>query len=248
MTKTTLLAYEEEGQGRPLLLIHGWMMQGRMFEPLRPLLTMRYRLIVPDLRGQGGSRNLPPPYSPEQYATDLIKLLDHMGIQQTDVLGYSQGGIVAQELVHQAPERVERLILACTFAHNIQTPREWVEAWLLAWLIRLLGAERLVAMTLRNSTELTPAQVADLQAMVAANDQATVIASYREMMRFDSRPWLAEIECPTLIVAGAQDTTVPIHHARQLHSLIPGSDLQVIQGAGHGLLQTHTEALAAAIG
>ena len=68
---------------------------GDMFEPVVDHFAMKYRVIVPDLRGHGQSRNLPPPYSPSQLAADLAKLFDHLGIRSVMVLGYLQGGAIA---------------------------------------------------------------------------------------------------------------------------------------------------------
>ena len=74
-----------------------------MFEPVIKHLASRYRLIVPDLRGHGRSWELLPPYTTEQLASDLARLLDHLDIESTVVLGYSQGGAIAQQLVLDFP-------------------------------------------------------------------------------------------------------------------------------------------------
>jgi 3-oxoadipate enol-lactonase len=95
------------------------MITGEMFEPVLAQLARRQRVIVPDLRGHGRSRGLPPPYSVPQLAADLVGLLDQLGIGATDVLGYSQGGAVAQQLVLDHPQRCARLVLACTYAFNM---------------------------------------------------------------------------------------------------------------------------------
>lgn len=68
-----------------------------------------------------------------------------------------------------------------------------------------------------------------------------MLKAWRAMMRFDSRPWLARIACPTLVVAGSTDIGIPAHHARTLHQGIPQARLAVVEGAGHALIWTHTE-------
>jgi pimeloyl-ACP methyl ester carboxylesterase len=93
-----LLYFTERGSGLPLLLVHGLMVTGEMFEPVVGRLATRHRVIVPDLRGHGSSRGLPPPYTAAQLAADLARLLDHLGVDATAVLGYSQGGAIAQQL------------------------------------------------------------------------------------------------------------------------------------------------------
>src|SRR6188474_3075556 len=86
-----LLYFTERGSGPPLLLVHGLMVTGEMFDPVIEHFATRHRVIVPDLRGHGRSRGLPPPYTAAQLASDLARLLDHLGIDSTALLGYSQG-------------------------------------------------------------------------------------------------------------------------------------------------------------
>jgi pimeloyl-ACP methyl ester carboxylesterase len=119
-----LVSFVERGSGPPLLLVHGMMFTGEMFEPAYDQLATRHRLIVPDLRGHGRSRGLTPPYTAARLASDLPRLLDHLGIDSTAVLGYSQGGAVAQQLVLDFPKRCNRLVLACTYACNTAAFRE----------------------------------------------------------------------------------------------------------------------------
>src|SRR6266511_3769142 len=137
-----LLYFTERGSGPPLLLVHGLMVTGEMFEPVIEPLATRHRVIVPDLRGHGRSRGLPPPYHAAQLASDLARLLDHLDVHSTAVLGYSQGGAIAQQLVLDHPRRCDRLVLACTYAFNMATPREWLEGHLAPLLIRGLGMRR----------------------------------------------------------------------------------------------------------
>src|SRR5947208_596608 len=98
-----------------------------MFDPVIDRFAVRHRVIVPDLRGYGGSRGLPPPYTARQLAADLPRLLDHLEIGSTAVLGYSHGGAIAQQLALDYPNRCNRLVIACTYACNMATPREKLE-------------------------------------------------------------------------------------------------------------------------
>jgi pimeloyl-ACP methyl ester carboxylesterase len=86
-----LVYFIERGSGPPLLLVHGLMVTGEVFEPIIERFAPRYRVIVPDLRGHGRSKQLPPPYTAAQLASDLVGLLDRLGITSTAMLGYSQG-------------------------------------------------------------------------------------------------------------------------------------------------------------
>src|SRR5438034_7239621 len=97
VTSSGLLYFSEHGSGPPLLLVHGLMVTGEMFYPVIEHFATRHRVIVPDLRGHGRSRGMPPLYNAAQLASDLARLLDHFGIDSTAVLGYSQGGAIAQQ-------------------------------------------------------------------------------------------------------------------------------------------------------
>jgi pimeloyl-ACP methyl ester carboxylesterase len=92
---TEQLCIRQVGNGRSLLLIHGLLMNGDMFEPVLESLSKGYHVLVPDLRGFGRSGQLAPPYTVEQHARDLEQLLKSLSISSTVVLGYSQGGVVA---------------------------------------------------------------------------------------------------------------------------------------------------------
>src|SRR5512147_1905779 len=98
LAPSELIFFTERGSGPPLLLVHGLMVTGEMFEPVIEHFSARHRLIVPDLRGHGRSRGLLPPYTVAQIASDLSRLLDHLGVDSAAVLGYSQGGAIAQQL------------------------------------------------------------------------------------------------------------------------------------------------------
>ena len=112
------LFVEQSGAGSPLLLIHGLMVSGVMYQGVVPALTTHYRVIVPDLRGHGRSGALGEPDSVEQLARDLAQLLDDLQVDSAHVLGYSQGSAVAQQFARDYPSRVRGLVLACTYAYN----------------------------------------------------------------------------------------------------------------------------------
>jgi pimeloyl-ACP methyl ester carboxylesterase len=241
-----LLYFTERGSGPPLLLVHGLGMSGDMFEPIVESLARRHRLIIPDLRGCGKSRNLPPPYSVKQQAADLAALLDHLGIAASDALGYSQGGPVVEQLALDYPGKVRRLILSNTYAYNMATLREKIEGHIVPLLIRLLGVRLFVDLIIAQGLKQIPqerrAWVASLIARTwGESDPKSLALAWREAIAFDSRSRLHEIRCPTLVIAGSHDTAVPIHHAKMLHDGIASSKLVVIEGADHALMWAHPD-------
>jgi pimeloyl-ACP methyl ester carboxylesterase len=241
-----LVYFLDRGSGPPVLLVHGLGMSGDMFGPVVEPLARRHRLIIPDLRGCGRSRKLPPPYSVKRQAADLAALLDHLGIASSDALGYSQGGPVVQELTLDYPERVRRLVLSNTYAYNMATVREKLEGHFVPLLLRLLGVRLFVKLLISQGLKEIPkeqaAWVANLIACTWGEaDLKSITLAWREAMAFDSRGRLKEIKCPTLVVAGSNDTAVPMHHAKMLNDGIAGSRLAVIQGADHALLWAHPD-------
>lgn len=238
------LFFTEHGSGPPLLLVHGLMVTGDMFEPVVEHFATRHRVIVPDLRGHGRSRGLPPPYTPRQLASDLSHLLDHLAIDSTAVLGYSQGGAIAQQLALDHPRQCDRIVLVCTFAFNMATAREKVEGHLLPLTLRVLGSRRLAKLVVSQAgRQLGTERAAWLAGLMADQDRRLMVSAWRGAMAFDSRSRLAEIACPTLVVAASNDRAVPMHHANMLRAGIAGSRLVVIDGADHALIWTHPEEL-----
>lgn len=239
---TDLLYFTEHGSGPPLLLVHGVMISGAMFEPVIAQFARRHRVIVPDLRGHGQSRGLPPPYTAAQLAFDLARLVDHLGIDSVMVLGYSQGGAIAQQFVLDYPARCHRLVLACTYAFNMATVRERLEGHLAPLLLNLLGMKGFARLIIAQGLQQVRKERADwVLGLIADQDRKTMAAAWKAAMAFDSRGRLGQIKCPTLVVAGANDEAVPLHHARLLHNEITGSQLIVIDGADHALIWTHPD-------
>jgi pimeloyl-ACP methyl ester carboxylesterase len=238
------LFFKEYGSGPPLVLVHGLMVSGDMFEPVIPRFAEHHRLIVPDLRGHGKSRHLPPPYTVDRLAGDVAELLAQLGINQADVLGYSHGGAVAQQLAIDHPECVHKLVLACTYAYNLASVREKFEGLLLPILVSLLGTRRLGKLVVsQGAKELSQGRAEWLASLIAANDRKLMVPAVRAMTYFDSRPRLRDIRAPTLVIAGSIDTAVPMHHAKMLVNGIPNARLEIVPGAGHTMVWTHPDAL-----
>ena len=108
------IAWEALGDGPALLLIHGLGYERHGWGPLPALLAEDFRVLLFDNRGIGESDAPPGPYTTALMAGDALGVLDAAGIERAHVVGTSLGGMVAQELVLTAPERVDRLVLACT--------------------------------------------------------------------------------------------------------------------------------------
>ena len=248
------ISYRIEGQGEPLVLLHGLMVTGAMFAPLVALLRDRFRMLIPDLRGHGKSGGLAGPYDVAALSADLDLVLADASYDRTIVMGYSHGGAVAQDLAHRRPEIVSRLILACTYACNVATARERIEAGVLLALLHLVSPATLgkliVVASERKRAGTIPLgreQAHWLTSLMAGNRAPAMRGAVRGLIAFDSRPWLQQLGVPTLVVAGAQDRAVPRAHFNTLVNGIPGAVGRLIDGAGHTLIWTHTRDLAACV-
>lgn len=99
------------GKGPPLLLLHGWPEFWLTWEPVMARLAHRFTLIAPDLRGFGDSDKPAGPYGPDQHASDMLALLEALGLPKVGVVGHDVGGAVMQPLARSAPERISGLFL-----------------------------------------------------------------------------------------------------------------------------------------
>src|SRR5690242_613995 len=105
------LYYEIHGSGRPLVLLHGGLMSGETFGPVLPMLAEKHKVVVPDLQGHGRTADIDRPIDMRLMADDIAGLIDHLGLEKADVVGYSLGGGVALQLAIRHPEKVGRLVL-----------------------------------------------------------------------------------------------------------------------------------------
>jgi pimeloyl-ACP methyl ester carboxylesterase len=248
---TNGIYFKVTGDGEPLLLLHGLMANGDMFDPLLPLLQDRFRMLIPDLRGHGNSGDLPGPYDVEALTADLDTVMQETGFETCTVLGYSHGGAVAQQLARTMPARVSRLILGCTYACNVSTFRERMETRLIGALLSLFSPKTLANLIVRPSKPkrtgaigLTNEQAEWLRGILGSNHAPAMREAVAGLMTFDSRPWLKELKLPTLVIGGADDTAVPRHHFDELVGGIPGATGRLVERAEHTLIWTHTSELA----
>ena len=108
------LAYIRQGNGSPLVLLHGFPLDHHIWDEILPFLEDTFELIVPDLRGFGESTTVDIPYTMDDYATDIAGLLDHLGIQKAAIAGHSMGGYVSLAFARLFPDRVTGLALVAS--------------------------------------------------------------------------------------------------------------------------------------
>jgi 3-oxoadipate enol-lactonase len=230
------LRYEFRGKrGSPALVFTGSLGTDlTMWQPQADRLKPRFCTLRYDIRGHGRSPVPPGPYWMNDLGSDLVALLDRLGIERASLCGLSIGGMISMWVAAHAPERVERLVLWSTSAKL--GPREsWLER---AAIVRADGIEAIADAVL--GRWFTPA-FAQAHPEVIERMRATLIATPREgyaacceaIADMDLTPDLPSIVAPTLVVSAEQDPATPPEHGRQIASLIPGARFEVISPAAH---------------
>lgn len=222
----------------PLVLLHAFPLDSRLFDAVRTRLADRVWLLSPDLRGFGAGAELTnPPPAPDLdlLADDVHTLLDAEGIGQAIIGGVSMGGYIAMALLAEDPGRVQALILSDT-QHTADDEAGKQKREETAAAIERDGMEHVVRTLLpKLIADSSPEEVrTKLEQLIRANPPKGAAAATRGMaLRPDSRDILARFGGPALVVVGDQDTVTPVEKARKLAELISGSKLEVIEGAGH---------------
>ena len=233
------------GTGRPLLIISGLGARLELAEPFeREIITHGIQVIGFDAPGVGESTDYRWPRRIPGIARTVERLLDAVGHQQVDVLGVSLGRVIAQQLAHQAPRRVRRLVLAATgpgvpgLGGVPGSPRAVLAV---ANRRRYQSPEhyRRVAGDLYGGAARTDPD-ALLHGSFARFSQTPSLRGYLGQLYaislWTALPWLARLRQPTLVLAGDDDPLVPALNGRILAHFIPDSRLHVVPGGGHLLL------------
>jgi Predicted hydrolases or acyltransferases (alpha/beta hydrolase superfamily) len=235
------LAYEDHGIGQPVIFLHAFPLNRRMWEgQIAALLSeRRYRLVAPDWRGFGesgiGDGTI---LTMDLLAGDLAALMDALGMQQAVLCGLSMGGYVAMEFYRLHPERVRGLVLADT-RPNADNEQGRANREQLAQLAEQQGvtavADKQVPLLLSDDTRRShPEVVIRVQDLIADATPRGIAAASRGMARrSDSTAVLAHVDCPTLVIVGEKDVLSPPEFARTYASEIPGAQVAQIAHAGH---------------
>jgi len=204
--------HEEHGSGgTPLVLLHGGMAGGEIFAGLAPALAAGRRVIVPDLQGHGRTADIDRPLRPEHLADDVGALIEQLGLERADVMGYSLGSRVALRLAVQHPQLVRRLVLVSVDARRDGSFPEVIAA------MDAMSAEMAPMM------EGSPAYRHYSQAAPRPQDWTAHVGRTAEMLKVD-HDWtqdVAGIEARTMLVYADADSVRP-DHIVELYALLGG--------------------------
>jgi 3-oxoadipate enol-lactonase len=221
-----------------LVLLHAFPLNARMWERQLTLSELGWHVIVPQLRGFDGGTGEPPASSVDDYAGDVIDLLDSLHVDEAVIGGLSMGGYIAFAVLRHAARYVHALILADT-KPQADSPEAIVGRKKLLQTVEEKGpaavAEEMIPKLLGETTlRERPDVVARVRELILANSTDAIAGAIRALMsRPDSTPLLATIHVPTLIVVGLEDTVTPPANALEMQRAIGGAELVQIPGAGH---------------
>jgi 3-oxoadipate enol-lactonase len=197
-------------------------------------LTAEARVLRYDHRGHGRSPVPAGPYVVEDLATDLLVLLDELGLERVSLCGLSLGGAVGLHLSATAPDRLDRLIVACS-SLTFDPPEPWRER---AKVVRADGMTAIshaaVQRWFTTTTQRDEPELVDrFRLRLEATPPEGYAASCEALAAWDFREAAVEVRVPTLVVAAAEDTATPPDEGRLIAESMPGAHLEIVEDAAH---------------
>ena len=230
--------YDVTGSGSPVVLLHPFPLHREFWAPVAPMLSSRYRLIMPDLRGHGESSLGNGPATMRKHAEDVARVMDDTGIDRAPLVGVSIGGYAIFEFWRRFRDRVSALVL-CNTKAQADTPEARANRLQVADDVLQRGtehffegmAQRLLGETARRSRPDLVEGALRMMRKMSSDDVAGVQRGMAD--RPDSVPMLKTISVPTLIITGDEDIMTGLPEAELMRKNIPASQMNVVAKAGH---------------
>jgi len=240
------LYYEVLGEGPPVVLIGGLGSQISSWSSQVPLYSKYFKVVIFDNRGAGLSDKPRDPYSIEDMADDTIQLIDFLGIQSASLVGKSMGGMIAQWIGIKYPEKVNKLVLACTSASRDEVGNEILRMGRDVAIKLGMKAVWLTALFLgytREYLENNLGKIKETLAVIPENKEAIdgYIGQSLACEGHNTRDLVSKIKAPTLVMLGDRDQIASPRRSKELAQLIPGARLEVFEDVGHGFWRERQE-------
>jgi pimeloyl-ACP methyl ester carboxylesterase len=206
------LYYETHGTGRPLILLHGGLMSGEMFEPILPALAERHRVIAVDLQGHGRTADVDRPIDIRLMADDIAALIDHLELDRPDLVGYSLGGGVAFFTAVKYPQKVGRLVMGSAHIRRDAIPPE------------MLAQQAQVSSAAVEFMKDTPMYQLYQRVAPRPEDFGRLLDKIGEAMGkdFDVTEEVRGLQVPTMLVCADADMAPPSHYVEAFKLLDGG--------------------------
>jgi 3-oxoadipate enol-lactonase len=231
------IKYLEEGEGIPILFLHGIGGGAHVFEPQLDHFAQRYRAVAWEMPGYAGSAPLPL-VTMAALAASLGNFIQALGLDRPILVGHSLGGMIVQRLLAEAPHIARAVVLTQTTPVFGSRDPAWAEAFI-ADKLGPLDAGQTMQQIAADAIRSSAAPGADPARLVAAQAAfaATPASTYRDMVLvmpgFDLRAALPNIAVPTLVLAGSLDQLAPPAGCQRMATRIPGAHYVELEGAGH---------------
>ncbi len=230
-----------DGPGHPLVLINGLGTHQQMWNPLVHGLA-HSKVITFDFPGIGRSHVLGVPQSMARFADLVERIIDQLGYDQPDILGYSFGGMVAQQFAHSRPDRVRRMTLVGTAPGvgavvgypsamlALSTPMRYYSRTFYKWTQRFLAGGEI-----ERSPQFLQ-RTAELRKLYRPHP-VTYYSQLLACQTWSSLPWLDTVQTPTLVVHGTDDPIIPHANAQMMAQILPNARLYTASTEGHLFMQ-----------
>jgi pimeloyl-ACP methyl ester carboxylesterase len=231
----TRISYKIEGEGEPLVMIMGFTASRIGWLPQRRFFRKYYRVITFDNRGAGKSDKPPGPYSTMMMAEDTVKIMDVLGIEKAHVMGLSMGGMIAQELAINYPQRIMKLVLAATYARQDETSGDTTELAEFLHLNPERKASALIGLAFNKPFyRFTIGLLARVQTgFIGASDRVGIAGQSEACLKHDTVERLSSIIAPTLVIVGTGDRIIKPVSSEVIAGNIPDAKLVKVEGASH---------------
>jgi pimeloyl-ACP methyl ester carboxylesterase len=205
------LYYETHGSGRPMILLHGGLGSGEMFGPILPILSENHQVIAPDLQGHGRTADIDRPIDIRLMADDIAALIDHLGLDKPDLVGYSLGGGVAFMTAGKYPDKIRKLVTACVYLRpDVVDPA-------------LRAQQGQVSAAAAEFMKDTPMYQLYQKVAPRPEDFGRLLDKIGDTMAegYDYTEDFRNLQVPTLLVASDADQAPPSHYA-EMFKLLDG--------------------------
>jgi pimeloyl-ACP methyl ester carboxylesterase len=236
------IAYDVEGSGEPVILIGGYTMVKESWRLQVEELMNDFKVITFDNRGAGETSVPTESFTIADMAADTVGLMDAIGIDSAHIFGVSMGGLIAQILALDYSDRVKKVALGCTThggRHAVQPEKEVMDALAKAsdttisaeegirMRVPIVFSERFIQEESERLEEFIQSSVQFMPTPDGAAGQMGALNVFNVKRR------LGEIQCPVLVITGSDDRMMPPENSKLLHEGIEGSELYMVNGAGH---------------
>ena len=239
--------YVEEGQGPPLLLIHGLAGDHTAWAPQIAAFKARHRVVAFDNPGSGQSSTVDAPTSMQELAEATLRLMDALKIENAHVVGRSMGGAIAQQMALRAPERVHTLVMAASFAQLDPVGKRWLENMrdVLLWRGNWGEWVRQFSPTFVSPAFFNdnPERMAMLERLIGdeSRDQTSYVNLNNAVVAADSLDEISRIRCPVLIMAGRLDAICSPTATAWMQERLPQAETVFFEHSSHFFLMEEAE-------